>query len=187
MKFGIFKCANCGADYEKRAPRQTTCSRKCSTALWYRLHKKEPPADNTGICQNCGEEYERARNGMGQKYCSPKCRRAYIKKSNHVFNGVCVGCGVTFGLETSGPAQKFCSEQCRTKYYRRQIVSQGIYKKDKGRVLAKCPGCEKTYETDRNYIGTGTPRFFCSDCKKKNSYIHIYNPHDCSAQAVATL
>jgi transposase-like protein len=56
-----------------------------------------------------------------------------------------------------------------------------------GSVLAKCPGCQKTYNAYINYIGTGTPRFFCPDCKKRNSNIVVYNPYKICAESVASL
>lgn len=187
MRYGIFKCANCGNEYEKISSRHKTCCQKCSTALWYKEHKKEPPGERIGICLNCGETFERKRNGMGQKYCTNRCRLEYIKVKNISEARTCEECGSTFELRKSGAEKKYCSIECRIKHNRKKYADLQPYKSAKEKIYAKCPGCQKTYQTFINYIGTGTPRFFCPDCKKRNSYIVSYIPNGRDAETMATL
>jgi len=187
MKYGIFKCANCGNAYEKMSSRHNACCQKCANAIWYKAHKMEPPEERTGICLNCGELFVRKRSGLGQKYCSIPCRKAYVVNKQAVQGGICAGCGKTFEWKKSGVDQKYCSKECRTKHHRKKYAAQKLYKSKKEKIDVKCAGCQKTYQAFINYIGTGTPRFFCPDCKKRNSYIVVYSPYDRSAETTAML
>lgn len=134
-------------------------------------------------CTNCQKEFER--NRPEQKACCRKCRTALryqeIKTVNtrEEIKRVCLGCGKEFEFVTKGNEKKFCNIECRTKYYRRHESKK--YKSSKTKIYAKCPGCQKMYETQINYTGTGTPRFYCFSCKTKHHGL-FYEPYSRNAE-----
>jgi DNA-directed RNA polymerase subunit RPC12/RpoP len=187
MKYGVFKCANCGDEYEKISSHHKTCCKKCSSSLWYKEHKKESLMVSAGTCLNCGETFERKRNSLRHKYCTNRCRLEHIKKENVSKGATCKECGSIFVLGKVGTAQKYCSVKCRKSYSRKKCAAYSSRRTVKKKIDVKCPGCQKTYQAFIDYIGTGTPRFFCLDCKKRNNYIESYIPDGRRAEILVRL
>lgn len=50
------------------------------------------------------------------------------------------------------------------------------------RTECKCPKCQKVYTRPLLWIGNGTPRLYCSDCRDENHARQRpeYDPYGCS-------
>lgn len=178
MNFGVHQCKNCGADYIKIRSGQHACSKKCSAHLWY-LENHQPAQIEpiTSICLHCGETYIPTRSGKGQKYCSKECRKAADKKPQKIAekrSGNCNYCGKAFEYDFIGHHVHYCSIACRIKNSRKNGTRKKVSTPGAS-IRAKCPRCEQFHYISVNYIGTGTPRFFCGPCSRSIYDSDVYN------------
>ncbi len=73
-------------------------------------------------CKGCGEVFETRGRGRPKKFCSEKCRLAYMHKHEHPENwkstriAVCPICGTSFmASKEYGRKRKYCSRACANK------------------------------------------------------------------------
>jgi endogenous inhibitor of DNA gyrase (YacG/DUF329 family) len=143
----------------------------------------------TFICENCGAEFIRY-YGCKQRGCSKKCVTAIWYRDNgqtppEPIKSKCAVCGKEFEWNRRGHNQIYCSKACQhVEHMERQREKRrntGECKSLRSYINAKCPGCGQWWKAKINYIGTGTPRFFCDACRHRNERI-LYSPYNQSAE-----
>jgi hypothetical protein len=111
------QCAECERTFRPRTSRQKCCSKVCDGRLKARL-ERERLADETRLCQHCGEPFTPATEH--QIYCSDRCshdvaskawhRRNYAPAEHHL---TCHWCGGAYVSKM--PWSTTCSKACRQK------------------------------------------------------------------------
>ncbi len=131
-------------------------------------------------CKICGKEFMPINNR--QIYCSHDC--LLDKKYNDLHPGqerprctmkICENpkCRKEFSCPTTVLNRKrFCSKNC-SQESRREHEYQGL-RKQRDRIIAKCPCCERRYEALVYWTGNTTPRLFCPDCKDTHTHNRLY-------------
>lgn len=168
---GVHPCENCGKDFLKLQKIHKFCSKKCSSQMWYETNKKLKEIPDSKKCKQCGNTFTPSKvNARVQLYCSKTCynkdHRLQKKPESKRITRKCNHCGNEFEYQFNGHFRLYCSQKCRIKSAQKsniRYISQST-----NIVKAKCPMCERIHTLHVDFCGTGTPRFYCNDCLRKN-------------------
>lgn len=166
-------CPICGKKFytHKSDKDRRFCSRKCYFEHYRGKNHPKYKEKVKLICPECGKEFSiyPAWARKGWKFCSKKCRAAWMRKHfkherNPNFKGgdielTCQWCGEKFKVYRWWTFRKFCSKEC---YNSARRFRQGVKAR---RATYICDYCGKTFYLKRRI--KSNHRFCSNKCKAK--------------------
>ena len=123
----IFKCKNCGKEFNSHYKNTTFCSRICAIEFIKKIAKEK---ETKKICEKCGKEFVVSYSQRFRKYCSRECWFVGRKGQYRTNPKKCPICGKEFRKSKN----IYCSKEC---YHKKK----GIYYKDSlGTLTARALG-----------------------------------------------
>jgi hypothetical protein len=169
--FGIRNCEICGREFEAFRDGHHHCSDKCAQKARYKKARQAAGEKPPVMCDQCGETIPpRRRMTKGKHFCSATCKQRYYQaekdasKETVTMSQTCCCCGKVFTYAFDSHYRIYCSRECRIKKTRQNTSRHIRFKRTSGAVKANCPRCKRDHYINIEYIGTGTPRFFCVEC-----------------------